>query len=172
MANTYRLISGTTLSSTSASVIFSGIPSSYTDLVLRASIRSDSAGTTVHDFTYRINGLTTSIYSKTQLTGNGTAAQSYRQTTTRFGFENVLDGASATANTFGNIEIYFPSYQAAQNKPIGHFGVSENNATLAGINATAGLFSDTGAITQIECYTSGYNFASGCSFYLYGIKNS
>lgn len=172
MANTYKLISSTTLSSTSASVIFSSIPSSYTDLVLKASIRSDSVGTTVHDLTYRINDLTTSVYSKTQLTGNGTAAQSYRQTTTRFVFENMLDGASATTNTFGNIEIYFPSYQAAENKPIGHFGVSENNATLAGINAMAGLFLDTGAITKIELYTSGYNFASGCSFYLYGIKNS
>jgi len=172
MATTYTLISSTTLTSTSTSVVFSSIPSTYTDLVLRASVRSDSAGTTVHDFTYRINGLTTSVYSKTQVTGNGTAAQSYRQTTTRFFFENMLDGASATANTFGNLEIYIPSYQAAQNKPIGNFGVSENNATLAGINAMAGLFLDTNAITQIECYTSGYNFASGSSFYLYGISKS
>lgn len=172
MANTYTLISSNTLSSSAASVTFSSIPSTYTDLVLRASVRSDSAGTTVHDFTYRINGLTTSVYSKTQLTGDGTTAASYRQTTTRFALENTLDGASATSNTFGNIEIYIPSYTASQNKPIGNFGVSENNATLSGINAMAGLFLSTNAITQIECYTSGYNFASGSSFYLYGIKNS
>jgi hypothetical protein len=172
MANTYTLISATTLSSTSTSVVFSSIPQTYTDLVLRASIRSDSSGTTVHDFVYRINGLTTSVYSKTQLTGNGTAAQSYRQTTTRFIFENMLDGASATANTFGNVEIYFPSYKSSSVKTAGHFGVSENNATLAGINTMAGAFNDTNPITQIECYTSGYNFAIGSSFYLYGITNS
>ena len=169
---TYTLISSTTLSSTSASVVFSSIPSTYTDLAIRASVRSDSAGTTVHDFTYRINGLTTSIYSKTQVTGNGSAAQSYRQTTTRFIFENMLDGASATTNTFSNLEIYIPSYAAAYNKQIPHFGVSENNATLSGINAMAGYYIDSTAISQLEFYTSGYNFVSGSTFYLYGIKNS
>lgn len=172
MANTYTLISSNTLSSSAASVTFSSIPATYTDLVLRASVRSDSVGTTIHDFTYRINGSSATAYSKTQLTGNGTSAASYAQYTTRFILENTLDGASATANTFGNIEIYIPSYTASQFKPIGHFGVSENNATLAGINTMAGLYTNSTAISQIECYTSGYNFVSGSSFYLYGIKNS
>lgn len=172
MPNTYTLISSNVLTSTSTSVIFSSIPSSYKDLVLRASVRSDSAGTTVHDFVYRLNGSSATVYYKTQLTSNGTAAQTYTQSTTRFIFENMLNGASSTSNTFSNLEIYIPSYTASQFKAVSHNGVSENNATLAGINSMAGMFASSSPITQIECYTSGYNFAAGCSFYLYGIKNS
>ena len=139
MADTFSLISSTTLSNTSSAVTFSSIPQNFTDLFLSASVRSDSVGTTIHDFTYRLNGLSTSVYSKTQLTGSGSGGGTgYRQTTTKFAVENSMPGASATANTFGAIEVYIPSYTATQNKTIGHFGVSENNATLAVVNAMAG----------------------------------
>ena len=42
MPSTYTLISSNVLASSAASVTFSAIPSTYTDLVVRASIRSDA----------------------------------------------------------------------------------------------------------------------------------
>ena len=43
MPATYTLIASNTLSSAAASVTFSAIPATYTDLVLRYSARSDGA---------------------------------------------------------------------------------------------------------------------------------
>ena len=144
---------------------FSSIPGTYTDLVLRASIRTTVAASVV-DVTFNNS---TSSYSSTILIGNGSTASSSRQSnTTEFQVANVSSGN--TADTFSSVEIYIPSYAASQNKPIGHFGVTENNATSAIIRSMASLWSNTSAITSIKF--SYADIASGSSFFLYGIKNS
>ena len=172
MATTYTLISSNVLTGSAASVTFSSIPSTYTDLVLKCSVRLVAgSGSTIQDLIVKFNGTSTN-YSITHLTGDGSSAASGRiSNTTRILLSNVVDG-DATNNTFGNIEVYIPSYTASQNKPVGAFGASENNATLAGLSATAGLWRDTTAISSIELSNAVANFVSGSSFYLYGIKNS
>jgi len=78
MANTYTLINSNVLASSAASVTFSAIPATFTDLVIRASIRTDRAA--VEDWLYiKFNGLTTNR-SYTRLTGSGSAAASGRST--------------------------------------------------------------------------------------------
>ena len=173
MAATYSLISSNVLSTTAASVTFSAIPSTYTDLVLRVSARTDLAGNNYDFFTVAING-TTSTYSGTWLAGTGSAVFSGRNTAdpylTRAGYS---DAATATSSTFSSVEIYFPNYTASSQKPSSSFWVTENNATASIAGANAGLWSGTSAITSLTMvpYTSS-NFVSGSSFYLYGIKNS
>jgi hypothetical protein len=165
MATTYTLISSNVLSSSAASVTFSSIPGTYTDLVVRASIRT-TVGSSVVDVTFNSS---TSSYSSTILTGNGSTTSSSRQSnTTEFQVSNV--SSTNTANTFSSVEIYVPSYLVSQNKPVSHFGVTENNATSAIIRPMASLWSNTSAITSITFTYS--NIASDSSFYLYGIKNS
>jgi hypothetical protein len=46
MANTYTLIESQVLGSSAASVTFSAIPATYTDLVLKFSSRNDDTGVT------------------------------------------------------------------------------------------------------------------------------
>ena len=165
MPSTYTLISSNVLTSSAASVTFSAIPATFTDLVVRASIRTTVASSVV-DVTFNSS---TSSYSSTILTGNGSTASSSRQSnTTEFQVSNVSSGN--TANTFSSVEIYVPSYLVSQNKPVSHFGVTENNATSAIIRSMASLWSNTSAITSITFTYS--NIESGSSFYLYGIKNS
>ncbi|NDD85579.1 hypothetical protein EBZ38_15060 [bacterium] len=172
MANTYTLIASNTLSTTAASVTFSSIPSTYTDLVLRMSARNDRAVTN-GTLNLTINNLSTSIYSWTFLQGNGSAASSNRNSATTFLSDIPLVGSSATSNTFSSIEIYLPSYLASQNKPVGIFGVNETNATAIEMKANAGLIQSTAAIDRIDISnTSTFQFVSGSSFFLYGIKNS
>ena len=174
MPNTYTLISSNVLSSSAASVTFSAIPSTYTDLVILYSARTDlsSSGDAVN---IKFNGSSVAEYSYTTIRGNGSTATSFRSSSdTRLTITNAgADGATATANTFGSVEIYIPSYTASQNKPSSVFAVQENNATGAFINPIANLWSNTSAITSIA-FTSdnAANFVSGSSFYLYGIKNS
>lgn len=172
MANTYTLIASNTLSSSAASVTFSAIPSTYTDLVLRISARNDRA---VDDgvLRLRINGNSSSIYSFTFLQGDGSGASSNRSTAIANVSDIPLVGTSATSNTFSSIEIYIPSYTVSQNKPVSIFGVNETNATAIEMKANAALIASTAAVSSIELTNvSTFQFVSGSSFFLYGIKNS
>ena len=171
MANTYSLIASNTLSSSAASVTFSSIPSTYTDLVLSVCARTNDTGP--ENLQIYFNTDTATNYSTTYLQGNGASATSARYTSQSvIQNPNTVEGTTYTSNTFGSIEIYIPSYTASQNKPVSLSGASENNATTAYINNGAGLWRNTAAITQIVIDQSGANFVSVSSFFLYGIKNS
>jgi len=169
MPSTYTLISSNVLSSSAASVTFSAIPSTYTDLVLRISTRVNYASVD-GNILIRFNGDTASNYSYTFIYGNGTSLVSSRGSTTRIIAASSTQGSSATSNTFASAEIYIPSYLVSQNKPVSIDSATENNATEAYRGATAGLWRNTAAITSINL--EGGDFVSGSSFYLYGIKNS
>lgn len=174
MALTYQLIASNTLTSSAASVTFSSIPSTYTDLVLRMSARDTYSGTPDAILYLQINSSTNS-YSDTVLFGTGASAGSYRNTAPgNSGTENYgVTGATATANTFGNLEIYIPNYAGSTQKVFSSFGVPETNATTFnfGMATVASLSSVTAAITQLVIKPS-INFVTGSSFWLYGIKNS
>lgn len=174
MVATYTLISSNVLSGTAASVTFSSIPNTYTDLVLRVSARTDRAATISQEMRLRFNGSTSTIYSNTGLYGaNSTATSEIASAQNALFRVRQLPAADATANTFGSIEVYVPSYLASQNKPISSFGANENNTAADGyVDVNAGLWGSTAAITQIDCILPSGNFVSGSSFYLYGIKNS
>lgn len=169
---TYTLISSNVLASSAASVTFSSIPATYTDLVLRFSARCDNASTSLT--VYATYNSLTSGYSRTMLRGNGATATSVRGSSessfSGFGFAN---GDTSTANTFSSGEIYIPSYTASQSKPSSAFTAWEDNATTAFIYADAFLQTSTDAITSITLDPeSTNNFKSGSSFYLYGISNA
>jgi len=170
MANTYTLISSNILSSSAASVTFSSIPATYTDLVLKVSARSNGSSYTLVG---KFNG-TTANYSATFLQSNGStvssSAGSAQAAAYLYGGVNL---STTTANTFASAEIYIPSYLSSANKPYSTFAANETNASAADMFAHANLWSNTSAITSIEfSLTGGNNFVSGSSFYLYGIKNS
>lgn len=176
MANTYTLIQAQTLASATLTVTFSSIPATYTDLVLRHSARTVSADPNeilVYTFNGGVGGTT---YSVTQVRGNGSVANSNATTNASSLYGGYTDADAATANTFGNAEVYIPSYLVAQNKPVSSFSVSENNSAAAGaawIVANAGLSRSTAAVSSIVIAgINGVNFMANSSFYLYGIKNS
>jgi hypothetical protein len=175
MPATYTLISSNVLTSSAASVTFSSIPATYTDLVVRVSARTTQAGPN-EVMIYTLNGNTGSNYSRTQLISNASTVISNMASAAANIRAGWQDGDTATANTFGSAEIYIPSYTVTQNKPTSNFSVAENNSAGTAdtyINATAGLFSITNAITSIAFATiNGNNFLSGSSFYLYGISNA
>ena len=172
---TYTLISSNVLSSSAASVTFSAIPATYTDLVLRTSARNDKTGNIQSEMYVTFNG-TTSGYSFRSVRGNGADPVSNSgtaQTSIGGNLFPVVDTADATTNTFNSVEVYIPSYTVAQNKPISSFTVIENNATTAWMYAGATLWSNTAAITSITiANSSSWVFLTGSSFYLYGISNA
>jgi hypothetical protein len=171
MPSTYTLISSNTLGSAAASVTFSAIPSTYTDLVIKASIRT-TAGGVASSYIFRLNGDTATNYSQTRIEGNGSSASSGRTSSTSLFVGYYPTASGATTNTFANHKIYIPNYLSTTSKQLSLFGVTENNATQSYIDEIALLYRGTSAISSIVFDGDGYNFVSGSSFYLYGIKNS
>jgi len=167
MANpTMTLIASNTVGSGGvSSVTFSSIPATYTDLVLKATMRE----ATYNGYTAYLsfNGLTTNRTSRL-VQGNGSAAGSGSDSDINF----VINGSSTTANTFSSTDIYIPNYTSSNFKSVSIDGVTEDNATFAIARLSAGLWSSTAAITSIGITVSIGNIAANSTFYLYGISNS
>jgi hypothetical protein len=171
MPATYTLIASNTLSSTATSVTFSAISASYTDLVLRCSIRNNDVDTW-GNVRFRVNSDSATNYSSTSLSfdSGGTAGSSRGSSETSF--TGVLwEGGSYTANTFTSTEIYIPSYTSTSNRPLSIISTTENNSATANVmNAVANLYRGASAITSITL--DNVVMAVGSSFFLYGIKKS
>lgn len=169
---TYVALQKTVLTGTQASVTFSAIPSTYTDLVIMISARSDRSAQYLDPIKIRFNGASadTNLTSR-QIYGVGTSAGSQSNAYALVGYATA---AATTSNTFANIEVYIPNYAGSTNKPISSTSANEDNSAGNNeIDAIAGLWSSTNAITSITLLpNTGPNFVSGSRFDLYGIKNS
>jgi hypothetical protein len=172
---TYTLINSNVLAATAATVTFSSIPATYTDLVLRVSGRTNRAAG-FDSLVLTINGTGGTAYSRTFIRGNGAAAASAAAASGASFLTDLMGitASTATSNTFGSFEIYIPSYTVSQNKPFSFAGAGEDNiTTVVYSGASAGLWSNTAAITQLSfAPNSGTVFEIGSSFYLYGISNA
>jgi hypothetical protein len=169
MANTYTLIEGKTLASNTASIAFTSIPQTYTDLQLVFSARLSQAGNA--DVTYVMFNSNTSNYSQRLIYKDSTepTALSFTTSTALAAF---VGADSNTANTFGNSMVYIPNYTSSNNKSyFCDFATEQNsNVTWMGLNSL--LWSNTAAITEINLTLPSGSFKTGSTFYLYGIKNS
>jgi len=117
-----------------------------------------------------ING-NTSNGSWRELFGSGSTAGSQSGTSSMRGAYASTNTTPGQTNVFGNGEIYFPNYLSSVNKSYSSDAVSENNATAAYTALTAGLWSNTAAITSISLSVLvGTKFLQYSTATLYGIK--
>jgi hypothetical protein len=176
MANTMTLISSVTvLGATSASMDFNSIPATFTDLCLKVSARTDRANVT-DQLKITFNG-SSSGYTGIILYGTGSSALSETNASATGGstylIGEYIDGNNATASTFSNGELYIPNYAGSTYKSINMDLVEETNATAANVSLTAGLWSNTSAITSIKLQSAnGFNFLQYSTAYLYGVNNA
>ena len=171
MANTYVKIASYTASTAVATIDFSSIPATYTDLVLKVSARS-SASTSATNMYLQFNASGGTAYSYRRLYGTGSTTTSNSQTAlANFGGAILMNGSGTTASTFSNAEIYIPNYAGGTAKSISVDVVEENNATAAFMFLSAGLWSGTSAINQITL-TGDTNFVQYSTATLYGILKS
>ena len=168
MATTFELISSVTVGSGgAASIDFSSIPSTFTDLCVKVSSRSNRADN--NDFLkISFNGVTTNLSHKS-LSGDGSSASSGSDGSFIYG---RLPGNTATSSTFGNAEFYIPNYAGSTTKPVGGDTVMENNATYSVAYLLAGLWNNTAAITQVNLAPYYGSFVQYSTAYLYGVKNA
>jgi hypothetical protein len=167
MATTYTLIASSTVGSGGvASVTLSSIPNTYTDLLVKGSVRC-TVSANYEDLNLAFNS--SSISSRRRVGGNGSVAFSdfYNLPT-----PGIAVGATATVNTFSNFELYIPNYAGSANKSFSYDTVTENNATAAVAQMVAGIWNSGSVINSMTFDVSGANLVQYSTFTLYGIKNS
>jgi hypothetical protein len=178
MATTFIKIAAVTVGSGGASSIdFTSIPSTYTDLCVKVSVRNSAtnAGMVV-----RLNNDTGTNYSWKLLYGNGAAAGSFNEGTFGTGYNTFVFAyvtpSNASSTVFANTEIYLPSYTSSNNKSFSIDSVSENNGSTAFQTMAAGLWSNTSAITSVKVLPDpmgvSANFDQYSTATLYGISKS
>ena len=139
---TYQLIETKTLGSAQASIEFTSIPQDGTDLLVLASCRATSTGTS-----YLITNPNSANASFRMLRGTGSGVFSQTDAISPYA---EIPNADFTSNTFANISIYFPNYASTTtNKSFSIDSVTENNATASQQLIGAALYASNTAITSI-----------------------
>ena len=143
------------------------IPQTYTDLYVLMSVRTAGGGA-ADTVTVQFNGSASNFTSRI-LYGDGASAASAGRSDGYIGFMNA---GGSTASTFSSASLYIPNYTSSNNKSYSADKVSEQNGTTAYAELTAGLRSNTAAITSLTFVSAGsFNIVEGSTFYLYGISN-
>jgi len=159
-----------------ASIDFTSIPQTYTDLYIVLSLRSAHSSTD-DDWYMRINGVSTGgTYANRRLYGNGATASSASGTGGTSGaqiYGGWNNSAGGTASTFSNISIYIPNYASTSTyKSISIDGVQEANATTAWAYINAALFQSNNAINQVTITSWNSTWAQHTTATLYGVTSS
>jgi len=164
MPNTYVALRTETVATatTSVTLSLSGI-SGYTDLVLVASGRTSAD----LDINGRVNSDSGNNYSRTALSGTGSAAVSARSSNLPY-FRYNYDGYWTSGAVSTSIAHFMNYSNTTTNKTI----LTRSNNASTGVDTQVSLWRNTAAITSIEIYVTGGTFQVGSTFNLYGIANA
>lgn len=171
----YKIATVTVATATSASIEFTSIPGTYTDLLIKLTARTDRASLN-SDIYAQFNNRTAANYSFERFYSSGGGGVSDALVNNAGGgFVGFASGATATSNTFGSSQIYIGNYAQATNKSFFTYAaVGSNSATALIESISSGwTYSPAEAITSIKLldYNSA-NFVLNSTATLYGIKNS
>lgn len=168
----YEVISTQTLTSTAATVTFSSIPQTYTDLVLVTQSSASTSSANDIDIGIGFNGDTSSVYSRTLMSGNGSAASSFRATGNSYIFGARHPLSTGTANVLGIATWNIMNYTQANTYKTVLVRSSCDGASADDVRAVVGLWrGSTTAITSLSLILAASgSFAIGSTFTLYGIK--
>lgn len=158
--NTYVALATQTLGTAAASVTFSSIPSTYTDLFIEVVGKNTTNGAACK---IQFNGDTGSNYSTTWLEGNSGGASSGRNSNDTSGFVYYNGGANTNNWSTANVNIQNYNNSSVYKTVITRFG------NIAQTGAYVNLWRSTAAITSITLNAITENFQAGSTFNLYGI---
>jgi hypothetical protein len=162
MPKTYEPISTQTLPSNTATVTFSSIPQTYTDLILVHAYDLASGAGSMY---MRFNSDSGTNYNFTYIFGNGSAAGAGRGANQT----GVVAGRAAIGGQGGGYTHIFNYTNSTIYKTV----LSRSFGLIASASPwfSTNMWRNTNAITSITCTDeSGGNFAAGGVFTLYGIK--
>ena len=164
-----QIIQHQELASAQASITFSSIPQTFTDLYLVTSLRGVSTEAAARTSTkVSINGSDANATNKLLYAFD--TSQVGTDNLTSYPYSGTQPNANATANTFGSTSLYFPNYKVAANKSFSvDFAAENNSSSFYILGVSAGLWSQTAAITSLTIAAPSGNLAQYSSATLYGI---
>lgn len=164
MPSTYTPITSTTLTSNTATVTLSGIPSTYTDLVVVANTRGSSD--IESDIYIRFNSDSGTNYSYTRMYGQVGTIGSDRGTNQNYMVIGRQGGTVFAPNIY---HIMNYSNTTTFKNVIARSGHATTGALIT--LANVGLWRSNSAITSISFVQGGaQSYKIGSTFTLYGIK--
>jgi len=165
MPATYEPIATQTLGSATATITFSSIAASWTDLRLSLVGSVTSAST---QYYLRFNGVSSGgPYSGTYLGGDGTTASSTRYTSSNEIPINGINTGGTTTPHFFITDIF--SYAGSTYKTC-LIEISHDRNGSGFVERAVGLWRSTAAITSVTITLNSGNMAAGTTATLYGIK--
>lgn len=161
MAVTYEPIASTTLGSDTASVEFTSISGTFTDLILVIT----GTATSEADAVLQFNSDTGSNYSFTRLYGTGSSAGSARSSNqsfikmTAYGWFGTSTGNVIVCHimSYANTNVYKTALAAAARSD-------------SGVDRVVGLWRSTNAITSLLVKPESGSLKTGTTVNLYGVK--
>lgn len=162
--NTYVELDKKTTTTSVASVEFTGVSAAYTDLVLVMEYSLSAANDSVF---MRFNSDSTTNYSDTVMTGNGSTAASYRDTSSSNGIRISATNSAQGSGTRQTSIVQIMNYANTTT----YKTVLDRYSSVGGTEVYAGLWRKTPeAINTITLRFAGSaNFETGSTFSLYGI---
>jgi hypothetical protein len=171
MADTFTKIATITVGSGGAATMaFTSIPQTYTDLCIKMSAR----GTNTNGETRVTFNAISANYDVRVLYGDGsTAASTNYLASTTLQLLGSNNRSSSGASIFSSTELYIPNYAGSTNKSLLVDAVTEDNVTSgsttqAGLHV--GLSANTAAITSVTL-AAALNFAQYSTATLYGVTS-
>ena len=167
MAVTYEPIASQTLGSAAATITFSDLPGTYTDIIGVVSFAVSTAGYTPG---LRFNSDQGTNYSNTLLYGNGSVAQSTRRSNVTYIYTGQFGATNSTSSPIALAIFHVMSY-ANTNVYKTVLSSTSGEGSGNGVDRTVGLWRSTSAITSITLFGAPTgNFVTGTTASLYGIK--
>jgi hypothetical protein len=173
MANTFTKIAAASVTGASqATLEFTTIPNTYTDLLLAISVRTNR-DTYGDDLKLLVNASSSAVYTNIRLYGDGSTDNADGISNTAVPYIGAGTAATATANTFSNCEIYFSNYTSSNTK------IAHSRSTNDNMSSSGSLFLGCwqwapvtqAAISTITLYPyNGTLFLQYSEAILYGIK--
>lgn len=161
---TFTKIASYEASGSVATIDISNIPSTYTDLCVKLSLRVSSTDTPV---LVTFNGVTTGYsWRRMYADGSGTNGAQLND-----GYFLWATKSSYTASTFAACEMYISRYSDSVYKAISTESLVENDGTTGEMFMTSALWSNSSAINQITLTPVTGNLVQYSTVSIYGISN-
>ena len=170
LANSYESISTVNVTTSTSSITFSSIPSTYQHLQIRGIARTDRVTAGVGGEVYiRFNSDTGSNYAEHALWGNGSTAAVRGTASVNLPLIGRVGTDAYSSGIFGTLVTDVLDYaNTNKNKTVRTLSGYDGNGS-GEIWLTSTLWANTAAVSTVNI-SSNFNFLQYSSFALYGVK--
>lgn len=166
MADTYDLITSTTLSSTASDVTFSSL-GSYTDIRIEVSCQTSEPA----NIGLQFNGDTGTNYDWVSLNARTEGGSPVSAKSSNAGSVSINWYIASVTNAWAKMFVDIMSYRNSTRKTILARAITTSgNATFSGNELIAGTWRNTAAISSIKVFPGSGTFNVGTTITLYGIQ--